>query len=69
MKCCTEAAALLAKSKLIIPGAIVVLESGEEEIDLSADKRLSDYEVIKSTSYGKKTSVNILLYRGSEDEQ
>ena len=67
MKCCTEAAALLAKSKLVIPGAIVVLESGEEEIDLSADKRLSDYEVIKSTSYGKKTSVNILLYRGSED--
>ena len=67
MKCCTEAAALLAKSKLIIPGAIVVLESGEEEIDLSSDKRLSGYEVIKSTSYGKKTSVNILLYRGSED--
>ena len=67
MKCCTEAAALLSKSKLIIPGAIVVLESGEEEIDLSSDKRLSGYEVIKSTSYGKKTSVNILLYRGSED--
>ena len=67
MKCCTEAAALLAKSKLVIPGAIVVLESGEEEIDLSSDKRLSGYEVIKSTSYGKKTSVNILLYRGSED--
>ena len=67
MKCCTEAAALLAKSKLIIPGAIVVLESGEEEIDLTSDKRLSGYEVIKSTSYGKKTSVNILLYRGAED--
>jgi hypothetical protein len=46
-----------------------VLESGEEEIDLTADKRLSGYEVIKSTSYGKKTSVNILLYRGAEDIQ
>ena len=67
MKCCSEAAALLAKSKLIIPGAIVVLESGDEVIDLTADKRLLGYEVIKSTSYGKKTSVNILLYRGSED--
>ena len=32
MKCCSEAAALIAKSELIIPGAIVVLESGEEEI-------------------------------------
>ncbi len=68
MKCCCEAAALLAKSKLIIPGAIVVLESGDEVIDLTSDKRLSGYEVIKSTSYGKKTTVNILLYRGEEGE-
>ena len=42
-------------------------KSGEEVIDLTVDKRLSGYEVIKSTSYGKKTSVNILLYRGLED--
>ena len=68
MKCCSEAAALLAKAKLVIPGAIVVLESGEEVIDLTSDKRLSGYEVIKSTNYGKKTAVNILLYRGEEDE-
>ena len=66
MKCCAEAAALLAKAKLIIPGAIVVLESGEEQIDLSSDKRLSGYEVIKQTQYGKKTAVTILFYRGEE---
>lgn len=66
LKCCTEAAALLAKAELIIPGAIVVLESGEEDIDLSSDKRLAGYEIIKSAQYGKKTAVNILLYRGEE---
>lgn len=67
LKCCAEAAYLLAKSELIIPGAILALESGEEEIDMS-DKRLSGFEVIKSASYGKKTTVNILLYRGEEVE-
>jgi 16S rRNA G966 N2-methylase RsmD len=66
MKCCADAAAYLAKTELIIPGAIVVLESGEEEIDLDAMSS-HGFESIKSTSYGKKTSVNILLYRGSED--
>ena len=66
MKCCTDAAAALVQSELIIPGAIVVLESGEEEISIS-DKRLSGYELLKSHSYGKKTSVNILLYRGNEE--
>ena len=64
LKCCAEAAALLAKSELVIPGAIVVLESGEEEINLESDKRLSGYELIKSAQYGKKTAVTILLYRG-----
>ncbi len=62
---CVECAGLLVKYGVIIPGAIVVLESGEEKIDM-ADDRLSGYEVIKSTSYGKKTSVNILFYRGEE---
>ena len=68
MKCCAEVAAQLVKSKLIIPGAIVVLESGDEEIRPEEDNRLSCYEVIKSTHYGKKTSVNILVYRGEEGE-
>ena len=66
MECCVEAAELLVKSNLIIPGAIVVLESGEETVDIS-DKRLAGYEIIKSQSYGKKTAVNILLYRGDNE--
>ncbi len=68
MECCAETAALLAEKGLIIPGAIVVLESGEEIIDLN-DPRLFGYRVIKSTSYGKKTSVNILFYEGGEAEE
>ena len=65
MECCADAAAYLARTELIIPGAIVVLESGEEEIKLD-DPRLSGYKVIKSTHYGKKTFVNILFYEGRE---
>lgn len=68
MKCCVDAAAYLAKTELIIHGAIVVLESGEEEIDIN-DARLSGYRVIKSTHYGKKTFVNILFYEGKEGEE
>lgn len=67
MECCADAAAYLKKSELIIPGAIVVLESGEEEIKMD-DPRLSGYRVIKSTHYGKKTFVNILFYEGAEAE-
>ena len=67
MECCADAAAYLKKSELIIPGAIVVLESGEEEIQMD-DPRLSGYRVIKSTHYGKKTFVNILFYEGAVAE-
>ncbi|MBO7196550.1 MAG: 16S rRNA (guanine(966)-N(2))-methyltransferase RsmD [Clostridia bacterium] len=65
MECCADAANYLAERELIIPGAIVVLESGEEEI-LMDDPRLAGYSVIKSTHYGKKTFVNILFYEGRE---
>ena len=68
MQCCADAAAYLAEKELVIPGAIVVLESGEEEI-LMDDPRLSGYKVIKSTHYGKKTFVNILFYEGKEAEE
>ncbi len=61
MKCCTEAANKLAESGILAPGAIVVLESGEEEIDAQS---LSAYTVIKSTHYGKKSFINIILYTG-----
>lgn len=65
MECCADAADYLAERELIIPGAIVVLESGEEEISLD-DERLAGYRVIKSTHYGKKTFVNIIFYEGRE---
>ena len=68
LMCCSEIADSLARSGIIIPGAIVVLESGEEKIDLG-DKRLSGYEVIKSRSYGQKTTVNILFYKGREESE
>lgn len=67
MQCCADAADYLAEKELIIPGAIVVLESGEEEILLD-DPRLAGYRAIKSTHYGKKTFVNILFYEGREAE-
>lgn len=65
LKCCSEAAALLAKSGLVIPGALLVLESGEEQID-PTEERLSCYEVVKVAQYGKKTAVTVLLYKGEE---
>ena len=65
-ECCTEAVCRLVRAKLIIPGAIVVMESGTEQIDLT-DGRYAGFEVIKSASYGKKSTVNILLYRGEAE--
>ena len=64
MACCCEALTRLVGAGLLAKGALVVLESGEEEIDLSA---LADFELVKSKSYGKKTALNILLYRGEEE--
>ena len=64
MECCKEALVRLAEYELIIPGAIIVLESGSEEIDSSSDE-LADFEVVKSTSYGKKTALNIFIYKGN----
>ena len=65
--CAMDAAAALARARLVIPGALVCIESGEEAIDIS-DKRLSGYELLKSTRYGKMTAVNILIYRGESEE-
>ncbi len=63
MECCNEALDKLASAGLLASGAIVVLESGTEEYDPDAHP---DFEVIKSTHYGKKTIVNILLYKGEK---
>lgn len=60
MECCAEALTHLTERGLLRDGAIVVLESGTEQIDTES---LCDFEVIKSTHYGKKTFLNILLYR------
>jgi 16S rRNA (guanine(966)-N(2))-methyltransferase RsmD len=63
MECCAEAARRLADSELIIPGALIVLESGTEEIDLESEL-FRGFEVLKHTSYGKMTTLTVLLYRG-----
>ena len=62
LECCIEAVKLLRDKELIIPGAILVLESGSE--DMSAVGEIEGFEVIKSQSYGKKTALHILIYRG-----
>ena len=66
MECSVEAAMRLRDAELIIPGAILVLESGEETV-ATDDPRLRGFEFVKSTSYGKKTTVNILIYRGEAE--
>lgn len=63
MQCCGDALERLEKSGLLANGALVVLESGEEEIDVEL---FPNFECIKSTHYGKKTIVNIFIYRENE---
>jgi 16S rRNA (guanine(966)-N(2))-methyltransferase RsmD len=65
MECCKEAVKRLADAELIIPGAIIVLESGSEQLGADTEE-FADFELVKSTSYGKKTSLNILIYKGRE---
>jgi 16S rRNA (guanine(966)-N(2))-methyltransferase RsmD len=64
LECCVDAVKRLSDGGLLERGAIIALESGSEVIDVS---ELFDFEVLKSTSYGKKTAVNILLYKGSAE--
>lgn len=63
MECCRDAVERLVSAGMLANGAIVVCESGTEELDFSERE---DIEVIKSTHYGKKTFLNILLYRARE---
>ena len=63
MECCGDALERLEKAGLLANGAIVVLESGTEEIDPGL---FPNFECIKSTHYGKKTIVNIFIYRENE---
>lgn len=61
MEACTDALVRLVKEELLAPGAIVVAECGEE---LLVPERAGRFEVLKSTRYGKKTGIEILLFRG-----
>ena len=58
--CCADTLLRLASGGMLAKGAIAVLESGEEQINADT---LTDFEVIKAKSYGKKTTVHILLYK------
>lgn len=65
LECCAEAANRLADSELIIPGAILVMECGEETVDINGEL-LRGFELLKEGHYGKKTSLYVLLYKGRE---
>lgn len=67
MECCREAVELLRDRELIIPGAILVLESGTEDVSRLSD--IPGFETIKAASYGKKTSLHVLIYRGNGENQ
>jgi 16S rRNA (guanine(966)-N(2))-methyltransferase RsmD len=60
LECCVDALIRLRDAEMLENGAIAVLESGNEDINTSA---LLDFDVIKSTSYGKKSALTILIYR------
>lgn len=61
MMCALDAALRLKDADMLNDGALLVLEMGEENTDLeSAD--FADFELLKYTRYGKKTSLLVLLY-------
>lgn len=62
-ECCADALRRLCTSDLLALGAIIVMESGDEEI---FPESFPEFEIMKSTHYGKKTFLNILLYRGAD---
>lgn len=63
MECCRDAVSRLVSQGLLNDGAIVVTESGTEDFN---PEDFGDFEIMKSTHYGKKTFVNVLLYKKSE---
>ena len=66
LECCADAMRRLSDGGVLARGALVVCESGTEEIDAAT---LPEFEVSKSRSYGKKTSLNIFIYRGGDDNE
>ena len=63
-ECAKDALLRLRDGGLLADGALIVLETGDE--DISPDGLLS-FELLKSTHYGKKTTLNIFLFRGTEN--
>ena len=63
LECSQEVMKKLAAGNMLADGAIVVCESGTEVIDADS---MPEFEVIKSKQYGKKTAINIFLYRKGE---
>ena len=64
MECAKDALERLVGAQMLAKGAIAVLESGTEEI---FPENIPGFEIKKSTRYGKKTFVNILVYRGEAE--
>ena len=60
LECCREVLMKLKDSGILADGAIVAIEGGGEVIDESS---LLGFEVLKSSRYGSKTFLLILLYR------
>ncbi len=60
LECSADILRRLADGGMLADGAIAVLESGTEQI---VTDMLGDFELTKSKSYGKKTSLNIFVYR------
>ena len=63
-ECCAEAVARLEAAGVLADGAIVVCECGTEPFDPAS---FAHFDILKSTHYGKKNFVNILLYRKPEE--
>ena len=66
MECCSDAMRRLADGGVLARGAIVVLESGTEKIEAEI---FPDFELTKSREYGKKTALNIFIYRGADEDE
>ena len=66
MQACTDAMIRLVREDLLAPGAIVVAECGEE---IPAPEKAGNFEVLKSTRYGKKTGIGIFLFRGAKTKE
>ena len=65
-KTALDALSRLVDADLLSEGAIVCLEAGEEFS--GNESELSGFDVLKNTSYGKKSSVLIAVYKPAESE-